>query len=261
MKYNFIALVVCLTTFIFPNIACTSEGNENVLYGDTIKILSYNVRNCKGLDNITDYKRVSDIISRIDADFVAIQELDSATVRSNQVVVLNELAAQTQMHATYRASINHQGGKYGIGMLTKEKPLSTEAVPLLGKEEKRSVLILEMDKYVICCTHFSLTQADRIASVDIVTNAVKKYSKPVFLAGDLNTETGSTEMKNMVKDWLILNNPSQPTIPANSPKECIDFVLMKKSSAYQVKIMKSVVENEPVASDHLPVWVKVIVSR
>lgn len=261
MKRNLIALAVCLTAFIFPNVACTSEGNEDIISGDTIKILSYNVRNCKGLDNITDYTRVAGIISRIDADFVAVQELDSATERSNQVVVLNELAAKTKMYATYRASISYQGGKYGIGMLTKEKPLSSEALPLPGKEEKRSVLIVEMDKYVICCTHFSLTQADRIASVDIITNAAKKYSKPVFLAGDLNSVTGSTEMKNLVKDWLILNNPAQPTIPANSPKSCIDFVLVKKDSKYKVEILKSVVENEPVASDHLPVWVNVVVSR
>lgn len=261
MKYSFITFIVCLATFIFPHIACTSEGNDIGHYGDTIKILSYNVRNCKGLDTITDYKRVGDVISRIDADFVAIQELDSATERSSQVVVLNELAAHTKMYATYRASINYQGGKYGIGILTKEKPIHVEAIALPGKEEKRSVLMVEMSKYVICCTHFSLTAADRIASVDIVTKAVKKYSKPVFLAGDLNAKTGSTEMQNMVKDWLILNNPLQPTIPANNPKVCIDFVLMKKSSEYQVEIINSVVENEPLASDHLPVWVEVIIKR
>jgi len=53
--------------------------------------LTYNVRNCKGLDNNTDYKRVADIISRVDADVVALQELDSATERSNKVVVWKNL--------------------------------------------------------------------------------------------------------------------------------------------------------------------------
>lgn len=261
MKYNYISWIFCFACIIFSNIGCKSVASENSEYGDTLKILSYNVRNCKGLDNSTDYKRVGDIISRIDADFVALQELDSATDRSNKVVVLNELATQTRMYPTYSSSISYQGGKYGIGILTKEKPIGTEAVPLPGKEENRSLLILEMENYVICCTHFSLTQADRITSVDIIANAVKKYSKPVFLAGDFNAETGSTEMKNIVKDWLIINNPSQPTIPANDPKKCIDFVLVKKSPTYQVEIIKSVVENEPVASDHLPVWVKVRINK
>ncbi|MFA5326342.1 MAG: endonuclease/exonuclease/phosphatase family protein [Prolixibacteraceae bacterium] len=261
MRYNLIVLLICVTTFIFPNVGCTSEGIDDPDYGDTLKILTYNVRNCKGLDNVTDYNRVGGIISRIDADFVALQELDSATERSNKIVVLNELAAQTAMFPTYRGSISYQGGKYGIGILTKVKPIKTEAVPLPGEEEKRSLLILEMEKYVICCTHFSLTRADRIASTDIIANAVKKYSKPVFLAGDLNTEIGSTEMKNLLKDWLIINNPSQPTIPANVPKKCIDFVLVKKNPNYKVKIVQSVVGNEPVASDHLPVWVKVVVNK
>lgn len=261
MKNNFVACIFCITYIFLTNVACKSTGSENSDYGDTLKILSYNVRNCKGLDNITDYKRVGDIISRINADFVALQELDSATDRSNKVVVLDELAKYTGLYSTYRSSISYQGGKYGIGMLTKEKPIGTEAVPLPGSEEPRSLLIVEMDKYVICCSHFSLTQADRIASVAIIANAVKKYAKPVFLAGDLNAEISSAEMTNMVKDWQIINNPSQPTIPANAPRKCIDFVLMKKTTNYKVDVIKSVVENEPVASDHLPVWVTVRITK
>jgi endonuclease/exonuclease/phosphatase family metal-dependent hydrolase len=56
-------------------------------------ILTYNVRNCKGLDNITDYRRVAEVINRIRPSIVALQELDSATLRSNGIVVLDELAA------------------------------------------------------------------------------------------------------------------------------------------------------------------------
>ena len=261
MKNNFIACILCITYIFFANVACKSAGSENPVDRDTLKILSYNVRNCKGLDNSTDYKRVADIIHRINADVVALQELDSATDRSNKVVVLDELAKYTGLYPTYRSSISYQGGKYGIGILTKEKPVGTTAIPLPGSEEPRSLLMVEMDKYVICCSHFSLTQSDRIASVALIANAVKKYAKPVFLAGDLNAEISSTEMTNMAKDWQILNNPSHPTIPANAPRKCIDFVLMKKSDNYKVGVIKSVVENEPVASDHLPVWVTVRISE
>lgn len=247
--------------FLAHSVSCSSKESFKTENADTLKIMSYNVRNCKGLDNVIDYKRTASIINRINADFIALQELDSATERSNKVVVLNELAAQTKLYPIFRGSIDYQGGKYGIGILSKEKPIRSEAIPLPGKEEKRSLLVVEMEKYVFCCTHLSLTQADRAASVELINNVVKKYSKPVFLAGDMNCEKASIEMSNFAKNWDILNNPAKPTIPADNPKKCIDFLLARKNVNNSVKVLTSVVENEPVASDHLPVWVKVVVSK
>lgn len=191
---------------------------------------------------------------------VALQELDSATERSSKVVVLDELAARTIMFASYRASISFQGGEYGIGILTNEKPVGTEEVPLPGTEEQRSLLVMELEHCVICCTHWSLTQKDRILSVEMVNNIAGKYSKPVFLAGDLNTEPGSAEMQNLEQNWQIMNDLKQPTFPANNPKACIDFILAKKDKNYVFESLKKIVENDPVASDHLPVWVEVRVT-
>ncbi len=258
MRKRFITalLILCHLSIISPESQASGKEKTEVL-----KILSYNVRNCRGLDEVTDYTRVAKIITRIDADFVALQELDSATQRSTRKDVLGELARETKLFPTYRASIDYQGGKYGIGFLTKEKPLRTEAISLPGTEEKRSLLVIEMEKAVICCTHFSLTQADRVKSVELINQLVTKYRKPVFLAGDLNAEITSPEMKSLSQNWQALNNSDVPTIPADRPVKCIDFIAALKSSVYSFVLLKSKVENEPVASDHLPVWVKVQVDE
>jgi len=260
MTKYLITFILCFALLFLSDAKNHPGGYENHLNNKPIKILSYNVRNCKGLDNKVDYKRVSGIINQVGADVVALQELDSLTERSNKVFVLEKLAVQTNMFPSYRASISYQGGKYGIGILTREKPLKTEGISLPGKEEQRSLLVVELDEYVICCTHWSLTSDDRISSVELVNQIAGKYSKPVFLAGDLNAETGSPEIEKLEKDWLILNDPKQPTIPANDPKKCIDFVLAKKDNQYEFKCSKRVVVNEPVASDHLPVWVEIAIS-
>jgi endonuclease/exonuclease/phosphatase family metal-dependent hydrolase len=252
---------MCLFSSIHFGLACSNtdvpERDEN----KTVRILNYNVRNCLGLDNVTDYNRVAGIINRLNADVVAIQELDSATSRSNGVVVLNELAAKTSLHATYSASINYQGGKYGVGILTRENPVAWKTVSLPGKEEKRSLLVVELTDIVICCTHLSLTQEDRLASIQLINAATKNYTKPVFLAGDFNAEPGSPEIKKLVSNWSILNDSAQPTIPADQPDKCIDFILVQKARNFQVKLIKSIVEKEPVASDHLPVLVEVSVQN
>lgn len=254
MKLKYAFLLV-LSVLLFNSCSLTKKTSSD---GLQLKILSYNVRNARGMDDITDFDRVAGVIRLINADCVALQELDSATERSGGVVVLDELARRTGMYATYNASIDYQGGKYGVGVLTKEKPLLFHGVPLPGSEEKRSLLIVEMKDYVICSTHWSLRQTDRFASVAVINEALKKYKdKPVFLAGDLNAVPESEEIKELSKEWLVLNDPEQPTIPVVNPDRCIDYVFGKRSDFFRFEVLRTKVENEPVASDHLPVWAEV----
>ena len=206
------------------------------------------------MDGVISYHRVADIIKRIDAEVVALQELDSATQRSKGVVVLDELARLTGMYKTYSASIDYQGGKYGIGILTKEKPLSWKRVPLPGREEPRSLLIVELKDIVLGCTHFSLNEEDRLSSAYIVSNSFKGYSKPVFLAGDLNATPESSVIKSIENYFTILTKTSSPTSPSNNPSKCIDYILGLKTTGTAFTTTRTVVEQEPVASDHLPVW-------
>jgi endonuclease/exonuclease/phosphatase family metal-dependent hydrolase len=252
------ALPNCVLICLIFGISCKSVKNSvrNVSPA-AITILSYNVRNCVGLDNAVNYQRVANAISKINPDIVAIQELDSSTTRSKHISVLNKLATFTGMVPTFHASINFQGGKYGIGILSKEKPLSIEGIALPGTEEKRSALLVEMKNYVFVCTHFSLTEKDRIQSVTLLNQFIAKYKKPVFLGGDLNTNPGSPAINSLAKNWYFLSDTTKRTIPANKPIDCIDYIMALKQEKYAFKVLNAAVGDEPVASDHLPVWVKV----
>lgn len=220
------------------------------------------MRNAKGMDDVTDFDRVSKVIDEMDAHAVAIQELDSATERSKGIVVLDELAKRTKMHASFNGSIEYQDGKYGIGVLSKEKPLRTEAVELPGREEKRSLLIVELGDYVLCCTHLSLNEEDRQASMNIIENHTKKYdSKPLFLVGDLNALPDSPEISNLSENWIMLNDPNQPTFPSDNPSVTIDYLLLKKNEQFTHKVITAEVVDEPMASDHRPLIVELEVTR
>jgi endonuclease/exonuclease/phosphatase family metal-dependent hydrolase len=231
---------------------------ENDTAGRTrnFTILSYNVRNCRGMDDSTDYQRVADIIKRIKPGVVALQELDSATRRSGGVGVLEELARRTKMYPVYGASIDFQGGKYGIGILTKERPLGWWSVPLPGREESRSLLIVELKRFIVCSTHFSLTEEDRLQSVEIINNLFDNTGKPVILAGDLNATPESEVIKRLEEKWTMLNDRGVPTFPADNPERCIDYIFVLKGGNSGLYADEARVEQEPVASDHLPVLVK-----
>ena len=223
---------------------------------DYLKLMSYNVRNTKGMDGIRNLQRVANVIINEAPDVVAVQELDSMTTRSNQQYVLGELAERTQMHATYAPAISFQGGKYGIGILSKETPLNIRTYPLPGREEARMLLVAEFENYVFACTHLSLTEEDRLASLDIIKSSVVKSNKPYFLAGDLNDQPDSKFIQALQQDFQVLTHIKKPTFPAPEPTETIDYIAAWKHGSNDFANLSAQVVEEPVASDHRPLSVQ-----
>ncbi len=242
-------------------LVCPFNDLQSQRLGDaednTYRIMSYNIRSGRGMDNVIDLQRIADVINKLSPNVVAVQEVDNMTGRSGKVDVLRELANETLMFPIFSAAIPHDGGQYGVGILSKEKPVRTYSLPLPGKEEARTLLVVEFDKFIMGCTHFSLTEEDRMTSVDIIRKEAEKAVKPFFIAGDLNAEPDSPVMESVQKDFLLLNNPKQFTFPANEPRECIDYIAAYKKENAPFTALRSWVVNEPVASDHRPVVIDV----
>ena len=243
MKKNL--LLIIATLFIFPLQA-----------QNTLKLMTYNIKNANGMDNVCDFQRVANVINNASPDVVAIQEVDSMTSRSGQKYVLGEIADRTQMHAYFAPAINFDGGKYGIGLLTKQVPIRLQTIPLPGREEERALILAEFEDYIYCCTHMSLTEEDRMESLKMVKSFTAPYKKPLFLAGDMNAEPESDFIKKLQKDFQILSNPKQHTYPAPEPKETIDYIATLKSNANGFALISARVLNEPMASDHRPILVE-----
>ncbi len=225
-----------------------------------LKLMSYNIRNAKGMDNVRNVQRIVNVINNEAPDVVAVQELDSMTTRSNQTFVLAEVAERTQMHASYAPAIDFQGGKYGIGILSKDKPLDIQTYPLPGREEKRMLMVAEFKDYFFACTHLSLTEEDRLTSLEIIKNSVKSNQKPFFLAGDLNDTPNSKFIQALQEDFLILTNTKKPTYPAPEPKETIDYIAAWKGNTDNFANLSAQVVEEPFASDHRPLTVQLRMS-
>lgn len=228
--------------------ACQPEAKE-------ARFMSYNVKNGYGLDDSTNYARTAEVIRKEAPDVIAIQELDSVTGRSHGTYVLGELGKHTGMYATYAPAIDFDGGKYGIGILSKEKPLNIYRRALPGREEARTMLITEFSDYVYICTHLSLTEEDRMASLPIIKEEITRFKKPVLIAGDWNATPESDFLKAMQNDFTILTDMSQPTFPADTPDSTIDYIAVSKSTASKIKPQRAYTVNTPVQSDHRPVVV------
>ena len=225
---------------------------------NTLRIMSYNIRNGRGMDDVSDIQRTADVINKIGPNVVAVQEVDSVTGRSGQTDILRVLADKTLMFPVYAPAINYDGGKYGIGMLSKEKPLRHYHLALPGREEERALLIVEFEKYIYCCTHLSLTGEDRLASLDIIRKEAAKANKPFFIAGDFNAEPDSEVIQGIQNDFVILTNTKLPTWPADKPTDIIDYIAAYAKDSTAFTRLSSWVVDEPAASDHRPIVADIV---
>ena len=221
-----------------------------------LNVLTYNVHNGIGLDGRTDYVRIGELIRNSGADVVAIQEVDSATARSTGRYVLGEIAAEALMRPTFGCAIPYDGGKYGVGILSKEKPLAVRQIALPGREEKRTMLIAEFERYLLGCVHFSLTEEDRLASVGLVRAEAARAGKPFIMTGDWNDTPDSKFLEEIKKDFRVVNNLKKKTFPADNPSDCLDYIALYKATGENLVPRRITVLEEGKASDHRPVLAK-----
>ena len=215
-----------------------------------LQIMSYNVRHCAGMDLVIDYDRTAAVIVQQQPDVVALQELDSMTGRSGNRDQLGELASRTGYHPIFGAAIEFDGGQYGVGILSREIPMSTKRIPLPG-EEPRVLLVVELEDYVIACTHLDLDKLQRLASVPLIVEEAQRWQKPFLLAGDWNDTPDSELLKVMTQHFTVLTG-DEATYPADEPTECIDYVGVFNGRA---EAIESHIIDNPEASDHRPLVV------
>lgn len=240
------------TKVLITVILCMATLSTEQLHAQSLRLMTYNVHNGVGLDRERDHRRIAEVISGESPDFVAIQEVDSATARSGKRYVLGEIASASSMHHVFAPAIVYDGGRYGIGLLSRKQPDNVTRLELPGREESRMLLIADFCDYAVACTHLSLTEADALASTDIIRReAARRYPKPMILMGDFNSHPSSAVIDSLKHDFRIVSNPSIPTFPADSTTECLDYIMI--SDCVPIQIKSNVVINECVASDHRPV--------
>lgn len=239
-------IVLVLSMSLFP---MRAQGTAKSAY--EVRVMSYNIHHGEGLDGKLDLPRIADVIAGQQPDVVAIEELDSCATRTKGRDQLDDLARATLMRGTYAKAITFQGGGYGVGILSKEQPKSVQRIPLPGKDEARMLLVVEFDKYVLACTHLSLVEAERMASVPIIVNTARSCRKPFLLAGDWNDQPKSKFIAEVKKFFNICTAEDVATFPADKPTDCIDYIALYKENVGAT--LSSWVPEEKVASDHRPV--------
>lgn len=258
-----LSLIGC---FVLLGLYAWSQPSRPVIVPDkeanSFRFMTYNIRNGMDITGKMRIESVAETILRVAPDVVALQEVDSATQRSGGIDILKELGERCMMYRTFSPLFEVGGGTHGLGVLSKERPISHRTLALPGSEEARGMLLVEFKNYVLCCTQLSRNEEDRMASVSRMFDFIQDIRKPVFLAGDMNCDFLSLSQNAIQSKFRILNDYREATIPVinapNIPYACIDFIYGYREG-YSYAVLGTQVIRLP-GFDHYPVYADVRIS-
>jgi endonuclease/exonuclease/phosphatase family metal-dependent hydrolase len=219
-----------------------------------ITVSTYNIHGAIGTDGRFAPLRIASVLQEIDADVVALQEVEHHDVDGRDL--LDYLADKTAMTAIAGPTLLRETRDYGNAVLTRLPVLAVERVDLsLPGREPRGALNLMLDwkgqRLQVVATHLGLKPAERRQQVlrllELFDSASSEAS---LLLGDLN-------------EWLLWGrplrllhrhfaaNPPLRTFPARRPLFALDRIWVYPHAALQALIVhRSALAAE--ASDHLP---------
>ncbi|MBM9604964.1 endonuclease/exonuclease/phosphatase family protein [Desulfopila inferna] len=235
----------------------------------TIKVMSYNIHSCIGMDGKLFPERIARIISRLSPDIVALQEVDRKMSRTGNQDQASLLAEQLNMQRSYFPVLKGRNGEYGLAILSRFplKVISCTYLPLVSNTaftEKRGIMWIRIDTQNgplhVLNTHLSLIKKERIVQMQyVIENIVDRIplSEPVIFCGDFNAGVRSTVytlLSKKLKDAQKIHSHFQPdpTFFSSYPLFTLDHIFY---SDHLAPIEVAVVNDWEcrLASDHLPV--------
>ncbi len=218
---------------------------------------SYNIHRCFGRDGKHDQERIRRVIRELNADIIALQEVDLLYDAPN---LLDYLCDKSEWKAIAGVTLMSDTGYYGNAMLTKFPIISTDRIDLsISKHEPRGAIHTTLECYgnkiQFTATHLGLWPNERRIQVlrllDLLQSEVEKNPPPVsILIGDIN----EWFLWGRPLRWLhnhFKQSPRVATFPSCWPILSLDRIWVEpRQKLVSVKSWKSKLSH--IASDHLP---------
>ena len=237
----------------------------------SLRIASYNVHGCLGMDGKLSPARIARVIARYNPDAIVLQELDAGCKRSDEVHQAEAIAKILQMNFHFHPSYCFNG-HYGNAILSRHpmRLIKVGSLPQLYQQqhyEPRGALWVELklqgSSVHLINTHLSLWPQERLIQIesllgpDWLGNILCK--NPVILAGDFNSSPTSRVYKRITSklyDTQLLLESHQPygTWLRSYSFTRIDHVFVSSDMRVN-RVMVPNTELDRMASDHFPLFV------
>ena len=222
-----------------------------------IRVATYNIRKCVGLDWKRKPERVVGVIDELGADIVVLQEADRRF--GKRLAALSHLHL-TETHWTPAPLALHDGGIgwHGNAILVREgiEVEETHRLELPVLEPRGAVaadIVADGHRLRIVGAHLGLTGGMRVRQAHRIVEALERLpERPTIITGDMNNWQHQTGCIAVFASHFRLV-PPQPTFHATRPVAALDRIAL--SGGIDLIAQGVVREGEARrASDHLPLW-------
>lgn len=237
-----------------------------------LTVASYNIHRAVGGDRRKDPLRIADTIAELDADVVALQEVETP-VRGAPLLFrqrLTELGYQVRLGPTMQRGEHHYGnlllsrlpvldhGLLDISQIGREPRGLIDVRIDLGRSNARSGSAAATDEapLILRClaTHLGLSAAERRRQIAAILSHLSGETSPgpalTVLMGDFN-EWRRNSRRLVPIDGLLRPAPAPASFPSRWPL----FALDRLWHGPGLELIESMVVSTPAtraASDHLP---------
>ena len=239
----------------------------------TLRLVTYNVHGCRGLDGKLSPARIARVLAQCDADIVALQELDVGRVRSGSIDQAHRIAKLLEMEYHFHPALAVAEEQYGDAVLSRWplRLVQTGRLPDAPNgqpKEPRGALWVAIDfndqELQVLNTHLGLGSRERLAQVDALLGddwlENPACRGPRVLCGDLNAQPRSTAYRRITAKLRdaqceLEGHRSQSTWFSHYPLARIDHVFVdQRIEVVAVEVPRTNLAR--LASDHLPLVVE-----
>jgi len=227
-----------------------------------LRLASYNVHKCVGLDRRRDPGRILQVINAVGADVIALQEVDLRLGARPAALPLHMVEHETDYHVPDFAPESPSLGWHGQSILVRRgiEVTAIERLSLPGLEP-RGALIADLAAsgmaFRVIGAHLGLLRRYRLAQLATIRAAATNQTRASAILGDFNEWSLTAGMAPLNGAFGVLAPGA--SFPAVRPIGPLDRVAL----SHGWLLRATGVHNQAparTASDHLPVWADVTLS-
>jgi endonuclease/exonuclease/phosphatase family metal-dependent hydrolase len=226
-----------------------------------LRVASYNIRKCVGLDRRRDPDRVLDVIAGIEADVVALQESDKRLGERPATLDRDRIAELTGLEAVDLDQSGVSLGWHGNALLLHPEIVieAVERLELPGLEPRGAVLVEARrgeSAFRIVAAHLGLTRQYRRRQLRVIVDAAHAAGAdiPTMVMGDFNEWRMDRGLEPLGKEFAI--HAPGLSFHAARPVAALDRIALNPSLELRDAGVVQTASSR-IASDHLPIWADV----